>query len=339
MKRTTIEINDGNYAQTSLNQWQNYFESIYEERNRKIKNVEVIWFRVLENASKVAEDLRRYKYGNAMENLSHMFCWLCGFCSRTKRNLGETVWKKYPYVCPYCREDRDKVVKSCNCPGHRMETEETPTHRKEKMINEEILDYFRKTFKKKKPRSLDGWVSMFDKLYKNSNYSASIEHIGFHLMEEIGEVSRAWRRKQEFEKRKEKNSDIKKARAQLELDLDYEIADVFSWMCALINKISSIADAVENLGKSTIEIRMAHRKTAHMPIPKVALSNFVFAEYGRGCPNCGRKKCLEDCFLTECKFMTEKKKCGYEWKEQRVCDYGKTLEESYVCGKVFRGKV
>jgi len=327
-------ISEKNYARASLYQWQNHVERIYGKRNAS-KPEEIIWFRVLENASKVAENLRRYRYGEGMQSLSHVFCWLCAFCIRTNRNIEEIVWKKYPYVCPYCRKDRERAVKSCTCPGHRMETEETPTHKKEMMINEEILKNFRKIFNKNKPRSLDGWVRMFDRLYENSNYSASIEHIGFHLTEEVGEVGRVWRRKQEFEKRVqkglEKGTDIKKARFQFEVDLDYEIADVFSWACALINKIRWIIEAAEDFGKSAIEIKIEHRKPGYLPMPKVTLSRFVFDEYGEGCPNCGEMICFEEnCYIIECKFMTEKKICGFYWKGQKSCPYGKA--QSSACG-------
>lgn len=342
MKKATVIINEKNHGYASLNQWQSYFQSIYGERNEKIEDPEVVLSRVSENASKVAENLRRYKYGEAMRSLAHVFCWLCGFCSRTRRNLGKIVWRKYPYVCPYCRRDKEDEVKSCTCLGYRVEIEEAPSHKKAKIIDEETLSYFRGFFKNKKPATLDRWVRMFEKLYRNSNYSASIEHIGFHLMEEIGEVSRAWRRKQEFEQRVQKRSerdtqDIEKARKKFDVNVDYEIADVFSWICALINKITWIVEAVENYGKSTMEIRMPPRRPRFISLPKVTLSSYAFSEYKDGCPNCGSPKCSEDCFLTECEFFTEKKKCGFEWKEVLTCDYGKTIGQSHSCGKVFLG--
>lgn len=331
-----FEINDKNYYEASMSQWQNHFEKIYGERNRG-KDPEIIWFRVLENASKVAESLRRYEYGNAFIYLAHMFCWTLGFCSLTRRNVKDTVWKKYPYVCPYCRKDRENVFKSCTCMGQRREIEETPTHEKERMLNEQILAHFRTHFAKKKPKKLDDWVLMFAKIYDNANYSASVEHIGFHLMEEVGEVSRVFRRMGEYEKRVkrgfEEGTDINKAREQYELDLDYEIADVFSWMCALISKISSIIEAVENYGEM-IKIILPRRRAVELKLPEVTLSSFIFSEYGMGCPNCQQMMCSEDCFLTECKFMIGGKKCGFDWKGKKLCDYGKTREQSYSCGTI-----
>lgn len=335
---TLLEILEENYNDASMNQWQRHFEKIYGERN-KGKDPEIIWFRVLENASKVAENLRRYEYGNAFIYLSHMFCWTLGFCSLIERRVEEIVWKKYPYVCPYCRKDKEEVFKSCTCAGQRREIEETPTHEKERMINEEILTHFRTHFSDRKPRKLDDWVHMFDEIYGNVNYSASIEHIGFHLMEEVGEVGRVLRRSKEYERRVaegfEKGTDINKARKQYEVDLDYEIADVFSWTCALISKISSIIDAVENYENETIKVTWPRRRPVEFRPPSATLSSFIFSEYGKGCPNCQQVTCSEDCFLTECKFMTRRKKCGFDWKEKELCDYGKTLEQSHSCGTVF----
>lgn len=335
MKTATFKINEKNHSEASLNQWQNHFEKIYGKRN-KGKDPEVLWFRVFENASKVAESLRRYQYGEAMQFVSHVLCWLSGFCSRTDRNIGRIVWEKYPSVCPYCRKDTEHKVKSCTCQAHRVEIEEAATHKKGTMIDEGTLEYFREHFKK--PRTLDRWVNMFAKLYGNSNYAASIEHIGFHLMEEIGEVGRAWRRKQEFatrvQKKLEKDTDIEKAKTQFEMDIDYEIADIFSWLCALVNKISWIIEAAENFGKSANEIKFRSRGAVHFEMPEVTLSSFVFAEYGKGCPNCGKMTCTEECFVTECKFITEEKKCGFDFQKKKSCDFGKTFDQSRACGTI-----
>lgn len=332
-----LKIKERDYDKASLRMWQEHFRIIYGEKNSHLRP-EDLWFRVLENASKVAENLRRYKYAKAFESLAHVTCWISGFVNLQKKDLETIVWKKYPYICPYCRKDEDEVVRPCSCGIKRVELEEAQSYQKETMIREKMTKHFAKGFNDKKPSKLDYWIVMYKELYGNVTYSIPIEHIGFHLMEEIGEVSRVLRRRKEFEDRinsgKEKGTDHEMARQQFEYDLDSEIADVFSWVCTLVHKIQSLSKALQEFhdGMSSISIKVTPVKETRyvIEIPEVTFSEILYSIYGKGCPNCHNEICGEDCFLSECKFLREGKECGYDWNDKGKCAYG--YKQSNKCG-------
>jgi NTP pyrophosphatase (non-canonical NTP hydrolase) len=332
-----LKIKMSNYDKVPLRMWQEHFKTIYGKKNSRLRP-EDIWFRVLENASKVAENLRRYKYAKAFESLAHVTCWISGFATRQKKDLETVVWKKYPYICPYCRKDTDEVIRPCSCGIKRVELEEANSYVKETMIRDEMMKYFADKFKNLQPSKLDDWIVMYKKLYGNVIYSIPIEHIGFHLMEEIGEVSRVLRRKKEFEDRvkngKEKGTDHDIARQQFEYDLDSEIADVFSWVCTLVHKIQLLSKALKEYhdGMPSISIKTTPVRETRYPIeiPEVTFSEILYSVYGKGCPNCHNVICSEDCFLSECKFMRDGGQCGYDWTGKDRCAYG--YEQSNKCG-------
>jgi NTP pyrophosphatase (non-canonical NTP hydrolase) len=334
------KITKSNYANASVNMWQQHFKDIYGKKNKDLSSEE-LWFRVFENSSKVAENLRRYKYAAAFESLAHVTCWLLGFSTRIEKNVEDVVWKKYPYICPYCRKEKEDVVRPCSCGTMRTQLEEAESAKKEKMVREEMMKYYAERFKDKKPKKLDDWVTMYEQLYGNITYSIPIEHIGFHLMEEIGEVSRCLRRRKEFEKRVgrglEDGTDLQMARAQFDKDLDSEIADVFSWTCTLVHKIRSLAKALEDFQdhmSEMMQIKVTLRSREYkFELPEITFSDVLYMIYGKGCPSCQNKVCVEDCFLNECKFVAKNGECAYEWDGKDRCDYGKPKVQSADCAR------
>lgn len=341
-----IGIQEKNFMNASLKMWQDHFKRIYGEKNEHMRT-EDIWANVIENAGKVAENLRRYKYAAAFQSLAHVACWVFGFATKVQKNMDDVVWAKYPYICPYCRKEVENVVRPCSCGTVRVQLEEAKSHVKETLIQSKMLEYYAKAFKDKKPSSLDDWVSMFGELYMNVTYSTPIEHIGFHLMEEIGEVSRVLRKRREFEERiaegLEAGTDIEMARQQFESDMNMELADVFSWICTLVYKIQSIAKALEDYqddlksmksGSGTIRIQRSHTMSTNIEfrMPEATFSSVLYWEYGDGCPNCHMIPCAENCSLRECKLMTLDGKCGFDWTGKNKCLYGKSLDQSRKCG-------
>jgi len=326
--------------------WQEHFGTIYGEKNQNL-SLEELWARVGENASKVAENLRRYKYAAAFQSLAHVTCWVLGFANRAGKDFEDVVWGKYPYICPYCRTlENDDVVMSCSCGTARTKIEEAKSHIKAAMLDNNVVKHYGRTFKDKKPCKLDDWVLMYAKLYGNTTYSMPVEHIGFHLMEEIGEVSRILRRRREFESRVEKGlergTDVVMARNQFELDLDSELADVFSWTCTLAYKIQSLSralkdfqDQINDLKKDGGHIRIVlpYAKPTDIPfdVPEATFSSVLYWEYGTGCPNCNSTPCAVSCFLSECEFRLRGDKCCFDWSDKERCKYGKTRRHRDKC--------
>jgi NTP pyrophosphatase (non-canonical NTP hydrolase) len=220
-----------------LHEWQQLFETIYCKRNDK-RSDESILLRLVEELSEVSEALREenFRLSEVAEarkisigeleqelrinpekihilewELPDVFAWLCAFATCVHHELEDDMWHKYPRICPYCSEKR-------NCLCIAKSPDEKPS--KEKL--EEKLSYARKNGKH--PESLDDWQACIDRLYKKINRVQEEEVIGFHLHEEVGEVSR------EFRKMEEDTGFSQK-------DLSCEIADVFSWMLALASRM------------------------------------------------------------------------------------------------------
>lgn len=198
----------------TLYEWHEMFMDIYGERNKKMTRSE-IWLHLVEEAGEVADDLRYEDFEKLQEDLPDVLAWLCGFAGAVLgRNLEEIVWEWYPSICPRCGKE-----KLCTCIA------QIPRPSKDL----ELLKRFRRS-EQKKPSSLEGWQEMFTEIYGNINKIMSRSAIGFHLMEEIGEVAREIRR-----------ADWKKC--------EEEVADVFAFIIALVMKLpefGNLSDALWN---------------------------------------------------------------------------------------------
>ena len=223
-----------------LERWEHEFAYIYGSRDKHL-SVSDMWLVLVESASKVAEYLRRYKFEKALNELAVVFCLTCRFNNKCRKDgeatfhinaFEEIIWSKYPYTCLLCGgEDQ------CICPVWRHVFEEMSDldkaahleRMKSKLQQRELSQRNRLT------PTLDGFAELFKSLYKGAHYEKPLDGMGFHFMEEVGEVSEAIR------KIKEKRSDTPSSElAKLTCSLEEEIADVFSWTNSLIIKLGSL---------------------------------------------------------------------------------------------------
>lgn len=212
-----------------LNGWQQMFAAIYQERNKN-RSKESILLRLVEEISEVSEALREENFhlsqmGYTVDRIKEdhekvhilewelpdLFAWLCAFATCVDHKLEHDVWYKYPRICPYCAE-------KINCVCIAKSPDEKPS--------KEILEEMRKSAIEngKVPSSLKEWQKALDLLYKKINRVQEEEVIGFHMHEELGEISR------ELRKRSERLPFSDK-------DLSDEIADVFSWTIGLASRM------------------------------------------------------------------------------------------------------
>lgn len=184
----------------TLREWQAMFGTIYGDRNSKVPFPE-LWLHLMEEAGQVAEDLRKEKFKRLSYDLPDVFAWLCAFANKYSVDLSDVVWNKFPAVCPYCEREEH-----CICIAGSYPDYEPPR-----------LNDFRLRADKK-PEKFEGWENMFRKIYGNVNRTLPYFAIGFHLMEEIGEVAKEIR-VDDREKCKE------------------ELADVFAWIIGMVLKV------------------------------------------------------------------------------------------------------
>lgn len=322
-------INSNNHSEATIEDWQAYFLQLFSKRNEFLTGP-FMWLKVIEKATIVGEAIRKNNFNEASISLARVFCWLCAFCSENKDvletdNLGEIVWYKYPKVCSACvvelneelmKEIESKTALKCRC-------DQTVEYKVNKHVNNEILDEYRRL---SKPVKLDEWVEMFCVIYGHRLHIQSLDSICFHFLEEVGEVTTALRNYKELKinidpanvdrnkliklmdplRKNDVEYDLLKSKKKSEVEfcdgcrkilkdsIKEELADVFSWLCALVIKL------LENRKCYTeYEGRFFNTLYPDGPMGKLQtfynqkplnLSSIVYLEYADGCPVCKNLK-------------------------------------------------
>lgn len=218
----------------TLDEWESCFYEKGEEEFDDLTPSE-IWMRSVENAgTKVAEFIRREEYMKAIESLGDALGLLCVFTKKFREKhelslLSEIVWKKYPGMCYGCamkvpkQEITTRDYIPCQCLGMQGKHED-----------ESRLEIAREH--KRKPNDIDDWSKMIKALYKGAHSVLSISAICLHFIEEIGEVTRELCILEDMKK-----LEVKKEKMEERIKkLEDEVADAFSWILGLINKIDQL---------------------------------------------------------------------------------------------------
>ena len=277
----------------SIDEWVNEFAEIYGLVDIQ-RTPSDIWLLLMEDASKVAKNIRKEQYAESLNALAHVFCWTCAIVwrfmqpdlaeSRTKTPLSIMIWNKYPIKSPDCGKEK------CICPIRRDELENLPKKKKKELetkIEKELaIDRARH---EKIPRTLDEFTDMFNTIYSGAHYPTPIENIAFHFMEEVGEVSSCIRDLREMSHTKQ----VRKA-SKLIKNLEREIADIVSWTISLLLKIDYILGAgnkfhqIYHLNKK----RIIRKQTANLHLSDIIWNAFQTPD-GKSlqCPVCGERPC------------------------------------------------
>lgn len=214
----------------------------FHEENRDFaKSMESTdaWLRYVENATtQVAEFVRRDMHDMTLRALGKAFGLLCCFVEeyrqikskekiRFERPLSQIVWNKYPALCYACcfKYTGQQIIKrehlECICLGAPSATE------KEKDLARDNRTFAARN-KKNVPKTVDEWGLLIKEIYGGTHKEMSLTAICLHFLEEVGEVAEAKR-------------EVEEGKATME-ELEEEIADVFSWIFGLINKIDQLLE-------------------------------------------------------------------------------------------------
>ena len=294
----------------NLDMWANEIWTLYGHHDKR-RSIPLMWLSVVEYASKIAEDVRRYAYNDLLDHLAHAFTWIASFIGKCNNDneispsfkfidtFADIVAFKYPRVCGLCENA------TCTCGLVRDAIESISGKRAE---YKGLLDRRKKFhiqnsgYRKKK---VDDWVRMFESIYGNIVKGLTLEHIAFHFMEEVGEVSTAIRKlvenEAEFPSEIKKIHSIEKAVEKytqsninvalrsaigLKLMLAIEIADSFSWWSSVYLKVEQILRETKSpliWGWSTSSI--LQRKY------KIHSGKLL-------CPDCGKAPCKCKIFIS-----------------------------------------
>lgn len=236
----------------SLDAWEKLFYERGSARLGKLSS-SYVWLRSVENAgTRVAEFIRREEYEEAIKSLGNALGLLCFFVKkfREKRkisSLSKIAWNKYPGMCYACAdkiqdsEANHEDYISCICLGMQGKPKDIEK-------GEKNLECARKV--KNKPKTLDEWSSMIRSIYKEAHSVLPIAAICLHFIEEIGEVTRELYEYDELEKQGTAEKKLEEKIRKLE----EEIADTFSWIFGLINKIDQLFEKARDYYEKNVKL-------------------------------------------------------------------------------------
>ncbi len=232
-------ITKDNYSTASLNDWARDFWNIYEVNDREPDLLQ-LWVEAVKDATSVGEAIREGRLDDTLIGLAHTFCWITCFVSKIQedaqvndrykgqviRTIEDMVWHKYPRMCASC------LLPRCQCPS-LLPMRGKPTLQQA----EEQLSPARKAAC---PKTLDEWGDMFETIYKEAHFIKSLADLGFHYLEEMGEVLQVVRSLAKWK-------DDEEAKRALQVALADEIADTVSWTFSIIRKVAAEARRFEEL--------------------------------------------------------------------------------------------
>lgn len=302
-----------NPSPKTITQWMEAFSKLYSEPDSK-RTPEQLWVAVTAHSSMIGECIRRYHFKKLLQYAAHTFCWLSSFVNRCKstdspmfsvsESLSEIVSLKYPRACGHC------VSKPCKCHPTEMDKIDDKAAHYERLFEER-----KGVIKSVEHYTIRDWKNTFASIYGEQVHILTLESIGFHFLEEVGEGATAVRKLGQLKrvasektegieasfleelntvegivknytvhKTQDGNIDyvsreadmIKWRIAEAKMSLVIEIADTFSWFCSILNKLDSISDNCD-LRLPTLEEKLNSEYLDNSGQPK--------------CPTCEKDTC------------------------------------------------
>lgn len=304
----------------SINDWAKIFSELYGKADFE-RTPEQMWIAVMAHTSQIGESIRRFAFEDLLKSAAHTFCWLCSFVNKCNVlrddvfSINETlpgiVSLKYPGACGHCQKT------PCSCDPVRMdrEADKSAAYKKLFGLRKNILASF-------EGYSIDQSKEVFYQIYGGMTHIQTLETIGFHFLEEVGEAAVCVRQLSQLRKITEENIseidlDFLKQLSNMEgivdnfskygkksKEIDYasteagmlrarlvnakmglviEIGDSFSWFCAILNKLDFIAHSIYNEPEKHKEILK--------PFEKALRDEYFDASGNAICPSCKSNPC------------------------------------------------
>jgi len=282
-RRVTMQ----NYRKSNIDDLVRDFYYIFRAKDKE-RSLLDIWMHAVEHASRLAEEIRRERYDRVEQELAGVFAWVASFIANcgTKQEpaerilklnyplLSDIIWNKYPKRCPVCENPE------CACLVRLEEVEKRSQKEADRLKRERkarIAARARKT-RARKIRSIIALEEMFYGIFKRNIFAFPIENIGFHLLEEIGEVSIAITGAYTYilrKKGKEPRADELQARIE---SLEEEVADVLSWLFSLSCKLREMFKSVDRY----VALRVLEGPMSVTLAPYIYLADSIMHGYSKG---------------------------------------------------------
>lgn len=208
---------------------------------------------------------------------------------RIRSSCSDLLWHRYPGVCHLCHARRaaaghrgTSLLDPCDCSERQLDRR----NKDAKRADLHALRKFSESIRRRKPKTIDDWQMMFGAIFGKNIERMSPTEIGFHLLEELGEVSDAMARMYSYVESNFRPGEPNWRQARLE----DQIADAFSWLFALVQKLNSMKFSERERKRRN----NSGLTSLHLPI---TLSEIVWRRYGADdlgsfrCPSCGSPIC------------------------------------------------
>jgi NTP pyrophosphatase (non-canonical NTP hydrolase) len=349
----------------TLDEWVVGLYSIYRKHDIESTPSD-IWLQVVNDASQLAEEVRRENYKpvsdeeGVLRQAVKMFCWISCFVGKyslegtqdlggndpigsslvTSHNLDDFIggdeayskWivHKFPGVCPVCGSN------PCLCPSYAEIVENRKVDPRYEFFKGEWsknIDAAKKRFnitdntKNFRTKPLNQWIKFFSDIYGGVHLQMNLDQICFHLLEEVGEVSdellyltllKKYQKQhldnvfesvfykskgsieggspkldEQVNKVSTKKSGVDLGKALFEFvhtsnieNLKGELADVFSWLCAILHKLDCL-----------IKPGIVKDRPDSFSFSRQIENHYKNFQGQFSCPACGQAKCDDLCLL------------------------------------------
>lgn len=290
---------------------------------------------VLDHASRLGEAVRKDDASDVLKETAQTTNWLFGFVGRLNASpkvfdwetvfdiptsFSRMIWDKFPRLCPHCFERKFMVSngseagrdiaadihgKCMYClvqyPAVERRSElETEEDREEYKSRKRAAEKLRREVAagtvSNRPRTLKKMEEMFHELYRSNVAVLTIESIGFHLLEEAGEMARA------VIDLYTPTNDNDDSLIQRQLDLCDETAEVFAWICSLTLKVQEQARSFDKYREKLVVDVVPGAGRGRRLADLASLEQILWIEYKEKdgdryrCPYCRRVPC--ECRVT-----------------------------------------
>jgi NTP pyrophosphatase (non-canonical NTP hydrolase) len=285
-------------GQTALDTFVELIPDIYSDHDAK-RDIMDVSFHASHHAAGIGEEVRKSKPGGKLfDEIADFSMWFFTLLGKLEGQLGQArngesprhsvirightysdlVWNKYPNLCPVCywrrthgdrtKEDASTIRSACDCLLYDVETRDQG----QKRTHVEAQRDYARDHVGEKPGSVDDWQRMFGRIFEANLRHLDMSDIAFHLLEELGEVSDAMVRMYTYDKEDYRPGEVR----WRQIWVEEELADVSSWLFALVEKTNWIREIAEEYE----QWRLKEGADDTPKRPRLYLSSIVWKKYG-----------------------------------------------------------
>ena len=281
-------------GQMPVDDFVNAIRRIYRDKDVK-RSIWDVWLHANHHASAIGEEVRKGISGRLLlTEVADFSMWLFTAVNKFRGEIGvpkgheneqesiirighgfsDLLWNKYPGFCPVCywrrtegnrtKENDPGFRNPCDCLLHDVETRSQDQKRR----HTKALRAFSREHRKEKPRGIDQWQKMFARIFEANLRHLTLTSIAFHLLEEMGEVSDAMVRMYTYTE----GDFVPGEPSWRRLWLEDELADVSSWLFALVEKLDTVRQTANEYDRWRFGTAFRDKR--------ITLSQIIWKRYG-----------------------------------------------------------